>query len=64
MDVSLEVLCIVIFERKGWIGRWTYFWMAKREPMIMRPVSALLRFGLMARASLGGNDTSFISMLG
>jgi len=38
--------------------------MAKRDPMIMRPVSALLRFGLMARASLGGNDSSFSSMSG
>lgn len=64
VDVSFKVLCIAFLGTWDWDVRSAYFWMAKRDPMIMRPVSAVLRFGLMARASLGGNDSSFSSMLG
>lgn len=42
----------------------THFWIAKREDPIILSVSALLRLGLMARASLGGNVSSLSSMLG
>ena len=38
--------------------------MAKRVVPIMRSVSALLRFGLIARASLGGKTSSLSSISG
>ena len=42
----------------------SYFWIAWRDAPTIRSVSALLRFGLMARASLGGYVSSLISTSG
>ena len=42
----------------------SYLWIAIRDDPIIRSVSALLRFGLIARASFGGKVSSFSSMFG
>ena len=41
-----------------------HLWIAIREDPIIRSVSALLRFGLIARASFGGKVSSLSSMFG